>query len=357
MRSLFPTCLFLIAFLMTCCTSVEENKTAAVVLIPKPQVQQIQPGTLTLDRNCTLFVHPDFQQEGNFLKDFIENGSNYRLKKGSKTDATIQILKLDSLEAEAYLLDINRENIIINASDAAGAFYGVQTLRQLLPADFEVSNGFHKKLCNLPIISIKDAPEFSYRGMHLDVARHFFPKEFIKKFIANMASLKMNYFHWHLTEDQGWRIEIKKYPKLTTHAAFREETLIGHYNDTPHQFDGERYGGFYTQEDIKEIVAFAAKHHVTIIPEIEMPGHSQAAISAYPELSCTGEQIAVATKWGVFEPIYCPNQKTFTFLENVLTEVMSLFPGTYIHIGGDEAPKKQWKNCSHCQQLIRNLDL
>ena len=172
-----------------------------------------------------------------------------------------------------------------------------------------------------------------------------------------MALLKMNFFHWHLTEDQGWRIEIKKYPKLMSDAAYREETLIGHYNETPQQFDGQRYGGFYTQEDIAEIVAFASKHNITVIPEIEMPGHAQAAISAYPELGCTGEQVPVATKWGVFEHIYCPNEKTFSFLKDVLDEVMPLFPGEYIHIGGDEAPKTQWENCAHCQKLIKDLNL
>lgn len=172
-----------------------------------------------------------------------------------------------------------------------------------------------------------------------------------------MAMLKMNTFHWHLTEDQGWRIEIKKYPKLQEVAAWRDETLIGHYNDMPHQYDGKRYGGFYTQEEIKEIVAYATERHITVIPEIEMPGHSQAAIAAYPELGCTGENPGVAKLWGVFEHIYCPKEETFTFLEDVLDEVIALFPGTYIHIGGDEAPKVHWKNCSNCQAVIKREGL
>ena len=172
-----------------------------------------------------------------------------------------------------------------------------------------------------------------------------------------MARLKMNTFHWHLTEDQGWRIEIKKYPKLQEIAAFRNETLIGHYNDQPHQFDGKPYGGFYTQEQIKEVVAYAKTRQVTIIPEIEMPGHSQAAIAAYPELGCTRKQVEVATKWGVFNEVYCPKESTFKFLEDVVDEVVTLFPGKYIHIGGDEAPKTNWKNCAHCQKLIKKEGL
>jgi hexosaminidase len=193
--------------------------------------------------------------------------------------------------------------------------------------------------------------------MHLDVGRHFFSVDFIKKYINLMAMLKMNTFHWHLTEDQGWRIEIKKYPKLQEIAAFRDETLIGHYSDKPHQFDGKKYGGFYTQEEIKEVVKYASARQITIIPEIEMPGHSQAAIAAYPELGCTGEQVKVATKWGVFEEIYCPKETTFKFLEDVIDEVSNLFPGKYIHIGGDEAPKIRWENCEHCQNLIKKEGL
>ncbi len=193
--------------------------------------------------------------------------------------------------------------------------------------------------------------------MHLDVSRHMYPVEFIKKYIDALAMLKMNTFHWHLTDDQGWRIEIKKYPKLQEVAAYRKETLIGHYSNQPHQFDGKKYGGYYTQEEVKDIVAYAQKRFITVIPEIEMPGHSQAAIAAYPELGCSGEQVEVATKWGVFEDIYCPKEETFKFLENVLDEVVALFPSEYIHIGGDEAPKTQWKNSSESQALIKSEGL
>ena len=192
-----------------------------------------------------------------------------------------------------------------------------------MPFQLEKRGSFQKEKIKIPQLKIKDAPAFKYRGMHLDVGRHFFPKEFIKEYIANLAMLKMNYFHWHLTEDQGWRIEIKQYPKLTEQAAYRNETLIGHYNDSPQKYDGTPYGGFYTQEDIKEIVSFAAKYNVTIIPEIEMPGHSQAAISAYPELGCTGAQVPVATTWGIFPNIYCPNEGTFTFLQLYSCQICS----------------------------------
>jgi hexosaminidase len=229
-------------------------------------------------------------------------------------------------------------------------------LRQILPVDFETGN-FDESEVEIPAITIADAPRFSYRGMHLDVGRHMYPVAFIKKYIDALAMLKMNTFHWHLTEDQGWRIEIKKYPKLQDVAAYRNETLKGHYSDQPHQFDGKRYGGYYTQEEVKEIVAYAQERFVTVIPEIEMPGHSQAAIAAYPQLGCTEEQVEVATKWGVFEDIYCTKEETFTFLEDVLDEVLELFPSEYLHIGGDEAPKTRWKECPNCQKRIKEEGL
>jgi len=325
--------------------------------IPKPKSLELLGGTFTLNKTTTLYYDKDFKIAGDFLLNYLEKGAGFQLKVTSEKDADIIIIK-DSLQLpEGYSLTILDDAILIKASDSGGAFYATQTLRQSMPFQLEKKGFFQKKKIEIPQLKINDAPAFKYRGMHLDVGRHFFPKEFIKEYIANLAMLKMNYFHWHLTEDQGWRIEIKQYPKLTEHAAYRNETLIGHYNDSPQKYDGSPYGGFYTQEDIKEIVAFAAKNNVTIIPEIEMPGHSQAAISAYPELACTGEQVPVATTWGVFPNIYCPNEQTFTFLENVLTEVMELFPGEYIHIGGDEAPKTQWKDCDHCQNLIKDLSL
>ena len=208
---------------------------------------------------------------------------------------------------------------------------------------------------NIPAVEITDYPRFEYRGMHLDVARHFFPVEFVKKYIDLLAMHKMNRFHWHLTEDQGWRIEIKKYPKLTEIGAWRDSTLIGNYGSGV--YDNVRHGGFYTQEEIKQVVAYAQKRHITIIPEVEMPGHSSAALAAYPEFGCFDKEYHVTSTWGVFEDIYCPKEETFDFLEDVLVEVMELFPSKYIHIGGDEAPKKQWEESEIAQEVIKREGL
>jgi len=268
------------------------------------------------------------------------------------------VLDKDIANPEAYRIEVTTQKIVISAAAQAGAFYGIQTLRQLLPAEFESSSRSSDIFTwQIPCARIEDAPRFPYRGMHLDVGRHFFPIDFIKKYIDLLALHKFNRFHWHLTEDQGWRIEIKQYPKLQEVAAWRKETLIGHYSDQPHRFDGQRYGGFYTQDEIREVVRYAAERHITIVPEIELPGHSLAALSAYPELACTPGPFEAATKWGVFEDVFCPTEATFTFLENVLTEVMDLFPGEYIHIGGDECPKDRWKTCTSCQALIQKEGL
>ncbi len=228
---------------------------------------------------------------------------------------------------------------------------------QLLPVEIYADRFKKNVVWEIPTVNIKDQPRYKYRGMHLDVARHFFDVETVKKYIDQLAQRKINYFHWHLTEDQGWRIEIKKYPKLTEVGAWRNGTLIGHYNDQPHQFTNEKYGGYYTQDEIKEIVKYASSKFITVIPEIEMPGHAQAAIAAYPELGCTGEKLNVMRKWGISDNVYCPTEETFEFLENVLTEVINLFPGKYIHIGGDECPKTQWKDSDFCQNLMKEEDL
>ena len=349
--------LIIFLFFTSCENKNEIVNEKGLSLIPMPESLKTKAGNFLLNDQTLIYTENEFKTASDFLMEYISNGSIINLKYTTKDKASILFLRDSETPSEGYTLDVSENRITITSGDGSGAFWAIQTLRQLLPVELESQKKYPKNEIAIPNIVIEDAPAFKYRGMHLDVGRHFFPKEFIKKYIARLAMLKMNYFHWHLTEDQGWRIEIKKYPRLTTHGAYREETLTGHYNDTPHQFDGIRYGGFYTQDDIREIVDFATKHKVTIIPEIEMPGHSQAAISAYPELGCTGEEIPVATKWGVFEEIYCPNEFTFGFLKDVLTEVMDLFPGKYIHIGGDEAPKKRWKDCDHCQKLIQDLNL
>ncbi len=262
---------------------------------------------------------------------------------------------------ENYHLNITEKNISIMAeADGSGFFYGMQTLIQLLipektkttrlPARQEKQAAF-----TVPCLLIKDYPRYQWRGMHLDVCRHFFPIDFIKKYLDLMAMYKFNVFHWHLTEDQGWRIEIKKYSALAQIGGWRKGSMIGAAKEK--KFDTLRYGGYYTQEEIKDVIAYANQRHITIVPEIEMPGHSVAAISAYPFLSCSGKQIPVEKSWGVFNDVYCPKEFTFKFLEDVLTEVIQLFPGKYIHIGGDECPKDSWKKCASCQALIKKENL
>lgn len=259
---------------------------------------------------------------------------------------------------EGYHLRVTPTLVEISASSGPGLFYGVQTFRQLLPVSIEYekpSLAPNNQEWKIPAVEITDYPRFEYRGLHLDVARHFFPVEFIKKYIDLLAMHKMNRFHWHLTEDQGWRIEIKKYPKLTEVGAWRDSTLIGHYGTN--KYDNVRYGGFYTQEEIKEVVKYAQERHITVIPEIEMPGHSSAALTAYPEFGCFNKEYHVQPTWGIFEDIYCPSEETFTFLEDVLMEVMELFPSKYIHIGGDEAPKTQWKESDIAREVIEREKL
>ena len=255
------------------------------------------------------------------------------------------------LDNEEYILRINSNLITISASTENGAIFGFQSLNQLM--NLNLNDGVIK----LKSQEIKDSPRFKYRGMHLDVGRHMYPVDFIKKYIDGLAMLKFNNFHWHLTEDQGWRIEIEKYPELNNIGSFRDSTLIGHYGDKPRQFDKSRYGGFYTKKEIKEIVKYANKRGINVIPEIEMPGHSQAAVASYPMLGCTGEQVGVAPLWGVFKEIYCSKNETFDFLEDIIDEVVELFPSKYIHIGGDEAPKTNWKACGNCQNVIEREGL
>ncbi len=251
---------------------------------------------------------------------------------------------------EGYRLTVGSSGVTVLGTDHAGLFYGLQTLSQLLPVG--VADGARTATgpLELPSVRISDAPRFPYRGMHLDVARHFHGPESVKRYIDLLARYKLNRFHWHLTEDQGWRIQIDRYPRLTEVGAFRPETHVGHGRDE-FRGDGTPHGGFYTKDEIRDVVAYASERYVTIVPEIEMPGHSLAALAAYPELACTDGPFAVAMTWGVFEDIYCPSDETFEFLQNVLAEVMELFPGELIHIGGDEAPKVRWEESELVQRL------
>jgi hexosaminidase len=320
-------------------------------IIPKPLSQKITDGFFILDENVNLISTSEVIDVSKYFEMYLKE--TYQVKFSTKKSGKKIEFKIDSSikNEEGYFLKITKKSIEISAKNSKGAFYAIQSLLQLLPIEKS------SKTISIQCLEIQDEPQFAYRGMHLDVSRHFFSVDFIKKYLDLMAMLKMNTFHWHLTDDQGWRIEIKKYPKLQKVAAFRDETLIGHFSDEPHQFDGKKYGGFYTQKEIKDIVKYASERQITVIPEIEMPGHSQAAIAAYPELGCTRNKLEVAAKWGVFEDIYCTNENTFKFLENVIDEVISLFPGKYIHIGGDEAPKSRWKNCVHCQNVIKKEGL
>lgn len=287
------------------------------------------------------------------------SGLNIKQVNNTKGDApVIRFVSVKGMEKEAYLLSVTPKNITITASQSNGFFYGVQSIYQLLPAQVYGSKCV-KADWSVPCVEIKDAPRFAYRGLMLDAGRHFAPIDYVYKFIDALAMHKMNTFHWHLTEDQGWRIEIKQYPKLVEVASRRDETLVGYYFENyPMIFDGKEHKGYYTQEQIKAVVAYAASKQINVIPEIEIPGHALAAIAAYPELSCTPDSTyKVGQIWGVFDQVYCPKESTFKFLENVIDEVLTLFPSKYIHIGGDECPKTAWKTCEHCQKLISDLGL
>jgi hexosaminidase len=278
------------------------------------------------------------------LREVLADVSGVDLKShGGVSDAVITLV-LDRAYpdpgGEGYRLVVTEGAVSIRARRPAGLFYGVETLRQLLRPDGTI-----------PAVTITDAPRFRWRGMHLDVGRHWFPVDFVKRYIDLMARYKLNTFHWHLTEDQGWRIEIRRYPRLTEVGACRAETLV-QKNFNPYVGDGKPYCGFYTQADIREVVRYAQARHITVVPEIEMPGHSVAALASYPELGCGPGPYDVWTRWGVNENIYCPGEATFRFLENVLDEVLELFPSKFIHVGGDEAPKGEWHRSPMVQQLM-----
>ena len=354
-------------FLILCFASCNigfssDNKYA---IIPAPTSLVPADGDFTFSAKGSIILK-DLNNEtklaADFLAQLIKNpsGINIPVKQGNKEKPGSVFMSLDPSISnnEGYAIKITPEVITIKAKTAIGLFYAVQTIRQLLPVDVEKEKKVEGLKLSVPACEISDEPQFVYRGMHLDVGRHIFPVPSIKRYIDMIALHKMNTFHWHLTEDQGWRIEIKKYPKLTTIGGFRKETLVGTGRENPQIFNGIPYGGFYTQEEVKDIVAYARSKFVTIIPEIEMPGHSLSALTAYPEFSCTGGPFEVGTKWGVFPDVYCAGKEaTFKFLEDVLTEVIELFPGTYIHIGGDECPKDRWQKCPDCQKRIKDEGL
>jgi hexosaminidase len=325
--------------------------TGTISIIPLPVKMQITGKVLRLSDQSHLCFNPDIPEVAGiaeYLHTELWRSWGFTLRRATTGSAaadapgiTVSLVSDESAAEGAYRLEVDEGGAVILAGTPAGLFYGVQSLLQLLP-----EGGSNADEVILPGVMIIDRPQFSWRGMHLDVSRHFFPPDFIMKYIDLLARHKMNVFHWHLTDDQGWRIESEQYPRLTQVGAWRKEA------------DGQLYGGFYTQQEIREIVAYAKCRFVTIIPEIEMPGHASAALAAYPEYSCTGGLFEVETRWGVFDDVYCAgNEATFEFLANLLDEVTGLFPGQYLHIGGDECPKIRWNNHQLCRDLMKKAGL
>ena len=346
-----------------------------IAVIPRPA--QIAPlaGHFTLTSRTTIWTdpaHTDAGTVGRQLARYLEPATGFALavRAGTPpTSADAIVLRLDPalarLGPEGYVLDVRPDRVTVRAAGAAGLFYAVQTIRQLLPSDVLRAAPVRDVAWTMPAVRIEDTPRFAWRGAMLDVGRHFMPKEFVEKYIDLLALHKMNVFHWHLTDDQGWRLEIKRYPRLTSVGAQRAMTIAGRQvrgDSARWVYDSVPHGGFYTQDDAREVVAYAAARHVTVVPEIEMPGHAVAAIAAYPELGVTGGPTtsgptAVAMRWGVFDNILNAEPATVSFMQDVLTEVLAIFPSTYIHVGGDEADKTRWKADPRIQARIRALGL
>ena len=319
-------------------------------VVPMPQQVTLQQGEpFVLNSGVQILAAEGLQQEAAFLQSYLQEQTGLLLPISQKREKRIAYIELALSPkvqgAEGYVLTINKKGITIVGGSAAGVFYGIQTLRKSL-ADEEQTKGGSVLW---PAVNITDAPRFSWRGMHLDCSRHFFSVAFVKKYIDLLALHNMNVFHWHLTDDQGWRLEIKRWPKLTSVGSQRSGTIIGTNSDLD---DHTPYGGFYTQQEAREIVAYAKERHITVVPEIDMPGHMLAALASYPELGCTGGPYEVGHYWGVYKDVLCvANERVYQFVEDVLTEVMDVFPSEVIHIGGDETPTEKWQACPKCQGL------
>ncbi|MGB2129339.1 MAG: beta-N-acetylhexosaminidase [Flavicella sp.] len=335
-----------------------------ISIIPFPSsLEHVKQPSFVLHKDSRL--HCDAEQakgELKYLQQKLQKVTGFSLPiKNSIKNPRKGAVVFELIEAQSspdhYSLNVDNQVLYIKAATSKGFFYGIQTYLQLLPNQVYATSIQENIAWQIPAVSIQDSPAFQWRGMHLDVARNFRSIEYVKRFIDLMALHKMNIFHWHLTEDQGWRIEIKKYPKLTEIGAWRDSTLIGHMRDKPHQFAKKRVGGFYTQNQIKEVVAYAQERHITIVPEIEMPGHSQAAIAAYPEFGNLAVSPGVRSKWGISKHIYNPKEATIDFLKDILEEVLTLFPGDYVHIGGDEAHKEEWEESIEVQELLKERGL
>ena len=336
----------------------------AIAVSPQPVKVTEHAGRFTLKPSTVIWSDAAAAPIARQFARYVEpaTGFTLRVRTGGAPPAGSIVFRRDRalarLGPEGYTLDVRAGRVVARAPELAGLFYAVQTMRQLLPPEIFRDAPSGQTAWTMPAVAIEDSPRFAWRGAHLDVGRHFMPKEFVKKYIDLIALHKLNVFHWHLTEDQGWRLEIKEHPKLTEVGAWRKETVVGRpRGQEERRFDGKRHGGFYTQEDAREIVAYARERFVTVVPEIEMPGHSVAAIASYPELGVTGQPIEVATTWGVFSDILNAKPSTIQFMQNVLTEVMEIFPSRYIHIGGDEADKTKWKASPEIQARIKELGL
>lgn len=343
-KKLFPA----IALMATMSMGQVPALAADINVIPIPVKVSEQRGEFTLPQNINIQYNTDEGKAiAGYLAGKLKASTGYTVNVGNKKgNVTISINPKLKMHDEGYQLQVTAKGVNIKAKTGKGAFYGMQTFLQLLPAEVESANVVKGVKWVAQCCNIDDYPRFGYRGFHLDPCRHFITVENVKKQIDLMASLKVNTMHFHLTEDQGWRIEIKKYPKLTSIGSIRKEG------------DGSYYGGFYTQEQIKDIVSYAAKRYITVIPEVDLPGHMMAAISAYPELSCKGEQWSLRTVWGVEDIVMCPGKELmFNFLDDVFKEMVPLFPGKYFHIGGDECPKTSWKTCPTCQKRIADEHL
>ena len=340
--------------------STAMGQTADFNIIPQPQqVVADASAPFVLNANTVICLQAnsqDMKRNANMLASYIQQATGIRPTIGKLTKgctAIVLSINKNISNAEGYTLDTNAKQIRIDGASAAGVFYGIQTLRKSLP----LCNGKAAQV-SIPAVHIADAPRFAYRGTHLDVSRHFVTADSIRQFIDMLALHNINRFHWHLTDDQGWRIEIKKYPLLTKIGAKRAQTVVGHIGYDAEKYDGKPYDGFYTQQQIRDIVKYAADRYITIVPEIDLPGHMQAALAAYPELGCTGGPYKVWQKWGISDDVLCAgNDKVMTFIDNVLKEVTQLFPSKYIHVGGDECPKVRWKECPKCQARIKALHL
>lgn len=329
-------------------------------VIPLPVAWEGLESHFTLRADTAVVASGEAIETAQQLVTFLRpaTGFTFPVQSGAEDNAIwLELNPNLALDKEGYELEVTSHGAHLRAATTAGLFYALQTFRQLLPSVIFGSSQVDN-VWQIQGVRISDKPRFAWRGLHLDVARHFMPVAFIKKLLDVMALHKLNVFHWHLTDDQGWRLEIKRYPKLTKVGAWRKETLLGHaFSGEPHRFDARPHGGFYSQDEVREVVRYAGERHITVVPEIEMPGHAQAAIAAYPELGNTGEKLEVATGWGVIQHVFNPSEETIKFLQNVLLEVMDLFPSAYIHVGGDECPKREWRESSFAQQRLKELSL